>query len=196
MPTMDSIIVSANSSGLLDLFLPFNNEYVTTFDTTSYQCVSYKKSIHQGSFQQKLICQWNDDNQTFEYRKLGVVSRKDLHHNIFSLLARVKTVPADSIDTKWFYTEHEGGSYRSRFLSAGSTLLNINQDSVECVHYRLDLLPYETKNIKVLDQTDYFSRNITHQNGIRQIWVDHKNDEIIQASLALSNIPIFIRKNP
>lgn len=191
----DTINVTAQSTGLLDMFFPFDYEFETVFDPETYLFTSYDKSIRQGSFKQKLHCKWNSEGKQFEYRKYDAVSRYDIHHNIFSLLTRAYTEPSDQLDTKWFYLEHEGRSYRARYLWAGLENVAIGQDSVQCDHYRLDILPTENPFVKILDQTDYFSRNITHQNGVRQLWVDQKNSqEIIRASFTLSGIPILLRK--
>ncbi len=194
-PSPDSMKVYAKSTGLVDLLFPFNNEYITRFDTVSYQCLSYNKSIKQGSFTQKLRGKWNETAKQFEYKKLGFVLRDEAHHSIFSFLARTKTEPSEQLDTKWFFLEHEGTSYRVRLLLAGSANIPVSGDSVSCDHYRLDMIRSENPSVKILDQTDYFSRNITHQNGVRQVWVDQqKSQEIIQASLILSGIPIQLRK--
>ncbi len=196
-PTSDSMSVRATSTGIVDIIFPFDNDYITTFDSTTYACTSYRKSVKQGTFEQKLTCVWDESSHEFNYKKYDRVSREEKHHNIFSLFSRVHHTPLSELDTKWFLMEHEGSSFRARFLWADSMNLFVGSDSISSNHFRLDVFPANKKNVKILDQTDYFSRNITHQKGVRQLWVERGVDKhILQASFTLSGIPIKIQMKP
>jgi len=196
-PTPDSMYVHAKSTGIVDIIIPFDNNYITTFDSTAYACTSYRKSIKQKTFDQKLTCVWDESSHEFNYKKHMRVSRKEKHHNIFSLFRRAQYTPINELDTKWFLMEHEGSSFRARFLWADSMNLFVGSDSISSNHFRLDVFPANKKNVKILDQTEYFSRNITHQKGVRQLWVERGGDKhILQASFTLSGIPIKIQMKP
>ena len=76
----------------------------------------------------------------------------------------------------------------SRLLWADSINVWAGNDSILCDHYRLDIDSTENK-IKLLDQTDYFSENITRSNLIKQLWVEKSGErKIIQASVQMSRL--------
>ena len=107
---------------------------------------------------------------------------------IFTLLARVSRQKAKDLDTKWYQMEHEGELFRARLLWADSINVWTGNDSIFCDHYRLDIDSTENK-IKILDQTDYFSENITQSNLIKQLWVEKSGEKkIIQASAQISGL--------
>ena len=84
--------------------------------------------------------------------------------------------------------EHEGELFRLRLLWADSINVWAGNDSILCDHYRIDTDSTENK-IKILDQTDYFSENITQSNLIKQLWVEKSGEKkIIQASAQMSGL--------
>jgi hypothetical protein len=95
---------------------------------------------------------------------------------------------AKDLDTKWYQMEHEGELFRARLLWADSINVWTGNDSIFCDHYRMDIDSTENK-IKILDQTDYFSENITQSNLIKQLWIEKSGEKkIIQASAQISGL--------
>ena len=53
----------------------------------------------------------------------------------------------------------------------------------------LEIIQKLENKIKILDQTDYFSENITRSNLIKQLWVEKSGErKIIQASVQMSRL--------
>jgi len=183
----ESIQITTKSIGLMNYLWPFDNQYKTTFDTVTYGIRSYEKKIHQGEFKQKLKGVWIPEQKGILYDK-SLVMRPGDCQTIFTILTRVSKQKADKLDTIWYPMEHEGGLFKARLLWADSINVWAGNDSILCDHYRLDIDSTENK-IKILDQTDYFSENITQSNLIKQLWVEKSGErKIIQASVQMSRL--------
>ena len=183
----ESIQISTKSTGPINYLWPFDNLYKTTFDTVTYGIRLYEKKIHQGEFKQKLGGVWIPGQRGVLYGTT-LVGRPNDCQTIFTLLAQVSRQKAKDIDTKWYSMEHEGELFRARLLWADSINVWTGNDSILCDHYRLDIDSTENK-IKILDQTDYFSENITQSNLIKQLWVEKSGEKkIIQASAQMSGL--------
>jgi hypothetical protein len=190
-PSKDQIIISAHSVGIIDYFFPFKNDYITTYDTLSYGLRSYKKVIHQGEFKQRVSGLWNDETGEFEYKKHDSITLPDSCMNIFIFLEKLSRTPDSLIDTQWFPLEHEGNYFKTRVLLADTDQVKLNNDSILCNHFRLDLMP-ENELKKMFDQTDYFSQNIIHPEAVKQIWVEKKSPgQIVKASVKSGFITVI-----
>ncbi|HJL79289.1 MAG TPA: hypothetical protein QF355_08320 [Candidatus Marinimicrobia bacterium] len=185
----ESIQISTKSTGPINYLWPFDNLYKTTFDTVTYGIRLYEKKIHQGEFKQKLGGVWIPGQRGVLYGTT-LVGRPNDCQTIFTLLAQVSRQKAKDIDTKWYSMEHEGELFRARLLWADSINVWTGNDSILCDHYRLDIDSTENK-IKILDQTDYFSENITRSDLIKQLWIKKSGEKkIIQASAQISGLAI------
>mgnify|MGYP004061625121 CR=1 FL=1 len=183
----ESIQISTKSTGLINYFWPFDNLYKTTFDTVTYGIRFYEKKIHQGEFKQKLKGMWMPEQRGVLY-ETSLARRPNDCQTIFTILALVSRQKAKDLDTKWYQMEHEGELFNARLLWADSINVWTGNDSILCDHYRLDIDSTENK-IKILDQTDYFSENITRSNLIKQLWVEKSGEKkIIQASAQISGL--------
>ena len=186
----ENISITALSSGLIEYFYPFKNDYHTSFDTLTFGIRSYKKTVKQGDFKQRLYGKWDSSTEEFTYDNFDSFKRADSCMTIFTLLERLNRENPEKLDTKWFPIEHEGSLYRSRVLLAGTEKILINGDSIVSNHLRLDLIP-DDREIKMLDRSDYFSQNITHSESIKQIWVERKpSGKILKASVKIGPITI------
>ena len=85
----------------MDYIWPHDNEYTTHYDTTNFGLRHFSKKIKQGSFSQKLSCDFDHDNNTLTYNG-KTVSVPDSIQTIFTMLARATIDSIEYIDTKWF----------------------------------------------------------------------------------------------
>ena len=175
-PENDKLYITARSTGLIDYFFPFRNDYNTSFDTSSYEIRHCKKIIRQGEFKQKLSGKWDASSNKVVYEKLGSFQRPDSCMNLFTFFARLNR-------------EH-GDLFKSRVLIADRVKMEFDGDSILCNHFRLDLIP-SNNQIKMLDRSDYFSQNITRPEAIKQIWVEQKTPgRIMEASVKIGPITV------
>ncbi|HIB73394.1 MAG TPA: hypothetical protein EYO50_05680 [Candidatus Marinimicrobia bacterium] len=78
--------------------------------------------------------------------------------------------------------DHEGCSYRGRFLWSDTVTIKAMDKDILCDHFRLDLIPNEDDEC-LLEKSDYFMKNIVAENTVRQLWVEKNNNKrIIKAS--------------
>ena len=85
---------------------------------------------------------------------------------------------------------HEGASYRARFLWAGTETVDINDVDIICDHYRLDI--EETDGVSInISPWDYFTDHVASDGALRQIWVE-QNDKrrIIKATVSIYGMTI------
>ena len=189
-PENDKLYITARSSGLINYFFPFRNDYNTSFDTSSYEIRHCKKIIRQGEFKQRLSGKWDASSNKVVYEKLGSFQRPDSCMNLFTFFARLNREHGDLLDTQWFPVEHEGSLFKSRVLIADRVKMEFDGDSILCNHFRLDLIP-SNNQIKMLDRSDYFSQNITRPEAIKQIWVEKKiPGRIMEASVKIGPITV------
>ncbi len=165
----DSLSFAVKSTGVIDAIWPFENTYDVIVDS-QYLVQSFEKHISQKSFKSTYRQIWDGKSTVYTIDKKDTLERKSSMVNIFSLLAMVQNLDQESMDTKWFQMDHEGEIYRARFLWADSNKIFVNNDSLRCDHYRLDLVKGEGGR-KVLDPSDYFMENITMPDMVRQLWI-------------------------
>ncbi len=175
------ITFNTESIGILDYIWPHDNNYTTHYDTTNFGLRHFSKKIKQGSFKQKLSCDFNRNDSTLTYND-NTVHVSDSVQTIFTLLARITVDSLEYIDTKWFPMDHEGCSYRGRFLWSDTVTVKVMDKDILCDHFRLDLIPNKD-NECLLEKSDYFMKNIVAENTVRQLWVEKNNNKrIIKAS--------------
>ena len=175
------ITFNTESIGILDYIWPHDNNYTTHYDTTNFGLRHFSKKIKQGSFKQKLSCDFNRNDSTLTYND-NTVHVSDSVQTIFTLLARITVDSLEYIDTKWFPMDHEGCSYRGRFLWSDTVTVKVMDKDILCDHFRLDLIPNEDDEC-LLEKSDYFMKNIVAENTVRQLWVERNNNKrIIKAS--------------
>ena len=175
------ITFNTESIGILDYIWPHDNNYTTHYDTTNFGLRHFSKKIKQGSFKQKLSCDFNRNDSTLTYND-NTVHVSDSVQTIFTLLARITVDSLEYIDTKWFPMDHEGCSYRGRFLWSDTVTVKVMDKDILCDHFRLDLIPNKD-NECLLEKFDYFMKNIVAENTVRQLWVEKNNNKrIIKAS--------------
>ena len=175
------IAFKTESIGIMDYIWPHDNSYTTHYDTTNFGLRHFSKKIKQGNFKQKLSCDFNLDDSTLIYDG-NTVLVPDSVQTIFTLLARITVDPLESIDTKWFPMDHEGCSYRGRFLWSDTVTVKAMDKDILCDYFRLDLIPNED-NECLPEKSDYFMKNIVSENTVRQLWVEKNNNKrIIKAA--------------
>ena len=175
------IAFKTESIGIMDYIWPHDNSYTTHYDTTNFGLRHFSKKIKQGNFKQKLSCDFNHGDSTLIYDG-NTVSVPDSVQTIFTMLARITIDPLEYIDTKWFTMDHEGCSYRGRFLWSDTVTVKVMDKDILCDHFRLDLIPNED-NECLLEKSDYFMKNIVAENAVRQLWVEKNNNKrIIKAT--------------
>ena len=189
-PENDKLYITARSTGLIDYFFPFRNDYNTSFDISSYGIRHYKKIVRQGEFKQRFSGKWDSSLNEIVYDKFDSFQRADSCMTIFTFLARISREPGGLIDTQWFTMEHEGNLFKSRVLIADTVKIKSSGNTILCNHFRLDLIP-SNNQIKMLDRSDYFSQNITRPEAIKQIWVEQKPPgRIMEASVKIGPITV------
>ena len=175
------IAFKTESIGIMDYIWPHDNSYTTHYDTTSFGLRHFSKNIKQGNFKQKLSCDFNRDDSTLIYDD-NTVAVPDSVQTIFTLLARIAVDSLKYIDTKWYPMDHEGCSYRGRFLWSDTVTVKVMDKDILCDHFRLDLIPIEDNECS-LEESDYFMKNIVEENTVRQLWVEKNNNKrIIKAA--------------
>ena len=175
------ITFNTESIGIMDYIWPHDNNYTTHYDTTNFGLRHFSKKIKQGNFKQKLSCDFNRNDSTLTYDD-NTVRVPDSVQTIFTLLARITVDSLEYIDTKWFPMDHEGCSYRGRFLWSDTVTIKAMDKDILCDHFRLDLIPNEDDEC-LLEKSDYFMKNIVAENTVRQLWVEKNNNKrIIKAS--------------
>ena len=183
------IAFKTESIGIMDYIWPHENIYTTHYDTTNFGLRHFSKKIKQGGFKQKLSCDFNHDDSTLIYDG-SAVRVTDSVQTIFTLLARITIDSLEYIDTKWFPMDHEGCSYRGRFLWSDTVTVRAMDKYILCDHFRLDLIPNED-NECLLEKSDYFMKNIVAENTVRQLWVEKNNNKrIIKASAKVSGLTL------
>ena len=183
------ITFNTESIGIMDYIWPHDNNYTTHYDTTNFGLRHFSKKIKQGSFKQKLSCDFNRDDSTLIYDG-KTVHVPDSVQTIFTLLARITVDSLEYIDTKWFPMDHEGCSYRGRFLWSDTVTVKAMDKDILCDHFRLDLIPNED-NECLLEKSDYFMKNIVAENTVRQLWVEKNNNKrIIKASAKVHGLTL------
>ncbi len=189
----NSIQFSIKSTNLLEFFLKFDNTYFTTFDTTNYNVMNFKKIIKQD----KKVTSFAklDSLNNIVYNNKDKIKLPVNSKNFFTLILMIQEESYNLIDTKWFNYEHQGNTGKARFLWADSSFVFYNKDSVLCDHYRLDIKLKKPIN-SIINNPDYFMDNIIKENNIIEFWVSKETTKrVIASKIKFNTIPIPIYVN-
>ena len=175
--------------GMFHYIWPVDNHYFTQYDSISFGIRQYTKTIHQGSYKGELNCTFEPNGSQLNYNRQSV-DVVDSVQNIFTLLARVSYQSVEYLDTKWYPMNHEGASYRARFVWAGNETVDINDVDIVCDHYRLDIEEIDGPSIQVTPD-DYFTDHVASTDALRQIWVEQSGKRrIIKASVSIYGMTV------
>ncbi len=179
--TAETIFFSARSHGVLDFIWPFQNEYETTFMPGTFTVKEYEKTVRQGATDFTLACA-KDEAGIYTWTGGDTLRRPQGIENIFSLLARVQSLPVSEIDTKWYVLDHEGKTIRARLLWADSVRVYARSDSISCDYYRLDIKQMPGGK-QISEEQDYFMKYIPDADLVRQLWVEKRKPHRIVKAL-------------
>ena len=166
------------TNDLFSYIFSLDNSYKTRFDPDSFQMLQYEKTIRQSNFDQDITISWDSTEQAYQYQKI-VYHHPANTHNIFSLLMRAQSMDWQALDTQWWFLDHEGAFYRSRFLWIDSTEVDVDHETFMTDHYRIDLIERLEENQHLVDTTDIFTWGITLENCVRQIWIERGGERRI-----------------
>ena len=183
------------SRGVADLLFPAKNNYLTNYDSSTFFLEKYNYDINQLDFDIVYDAQ-TDSSYNLIYNKKDTLFLENSVHNFFTLISILETKNTSSFDTKWFNYESIGELGRARFIWSDSTNIFVNNDSIMCDHYRLDIDIPDREN-SLFEQVDYLSSYLDQNNQVKEIWVSKKKKKIILMKIKLSpfNIDIKIVEN-
>ncbi len=182
------------SRGITDLIWPTNNNYYTSFDSTTFSMKSWGKNIKQGIYKSSLDAKFDPIDNVLKYGKESIQTVEPMY-TIFTMLAMVQTLPYDILDTKWFPYEHQGKIGEARFLWSDSSMVWAGKDSIMCDHYRMDINILDS-TFSIQREEDYFMKNIIDENYIKELWVKRKKKrEIIKARVKNNWVTFIARTN-
>ena len=188
----NKINFSVQTVGLINLIWPTENQYAVTYNSSHFGLLNYKKKIKQGTNKYKLTAKYYPEDSTLHYEQTTLKRVPEIQ-TIFTLLAQVQKEPIDAIDTKWFPMDHDGQLFSARLLWADTSTITIEDSSIICNHYRLDIKAEEDVT-SLHEQSDYFMNNIVAPEAVRQLWVEKSGRRrIIQASVKIYGINIVAR---
>ena len=192
--TMDEnkINFSVQTVGLINLIWPTENQYAVTYNSSHFGLLNYEKKIKQGTNKYKLTAKYYPEDSTLHYEQTTLKRVPEIQ-TIFTLLAQVQKEPIDAIDTKWFPMDHDGQLFSARLLWADTSTITIEDSSIICNHYRLDIKAEEDVT-SLHEQSDYFMNNIVAPEAVRQLWIEKSGRRrIIQASVKIYGINIVAK---
>ena len=188
----NKINFSVQTVGLINLIWPTENQYAVTYNSSHFGLLNYEKKIKQGTNKYKLTAVYYPEDSTLHYEQTTLKRVPEIQ-TIFTLLAQVQKEPIDAIDTKWFPMDHDGQLFSARLLWADTSTITIEDSSIICNHYRLDIKAEEDVT-SLHEQSDYFMNNIVAPEAVRQLWVEKSGRRrIIQASVKIYGINIVAR---
>ena len=188
----NKINFSVQTVGLINLIWPTENQYAVTYNSSHFGLLNYEKKIKQGTNKYKLAAAHYPEDSTLHYEQTTLKRVPEIQ-TIFTLLAQVQKEPIDAIDTKWFPMDHDGQLFSARLLWADTSTITIEDSSIICNHYRLDIKAEEDVT-SLHEQSDYFMNNIVAPEAVRQLWVEKSGRRrIIQASVKIYGISIVAR---
>jgi len=180
----ESINFKAKTEGLMDYIWSVNNNYYTEYNPKNYGIRKYSKSIYQGSFLGDINCNYNLSKLNLDCGEY-IYDVDGSIQNIFTLLALLSKENKKDFDSKWFEINHDGHSYKARFLFVKEDYIFINNFNILCNQFKLEIKKNNIDDIK-LSPPDYFMDHIVSDDAIRQLWVEKKSDtKIIKASVNL-----------
>ena len=183
----------SKTNGLMDYLWSVENYYYTEFDSVSFGIKNYYKSIKQGDYIGELNCSYDSINKTLLCNDKTINNQGSVQ-NIFTLLALVADKDKSFHDAKWFNINHEGLKYRARFLFINYENIKVNNNSVVCNNFRLDIEKKQIDNIRFYPH-DYFTDHIIDNDAIRQIWVEKNGNKIIKASISIYGLDVIAKIN-
>ncbi|MGY8786701.1 MAG: hypothetical protein ACKVH5_00215 [Fidelibacterota bacterium] len=185
----DSVSLTFETVGIIDMILPSKNTYVTHFDSLHFGLKSFLKMINQEDMKQFALITL--ENGLLTYKKKSRV-RTDSIQTIFTMFARLTRQSKESIDTKWFNLDHEGKQIRGRFLWAGTETIKVGNTNILCDKFRMDIESIDETN-GFFEKTDRLMNYITDFEKVRQIWVERKgNRRIIKGTMTAYGFPYDI----
>ena len=188
----NKINFSVQTVGLINLIWPTENQYAVTYNSSHFGLLNYEKKIKQGTNKYKLTAKYYPEDSTLHYEQTTLKRVPEIQ-TIFTLLAQVQKEPIDAIDTKWFPMDHDGQLFSARLLWADTSTITIEDSSIICNHYRLDIKAEEDVT-SLHEQSDYFMNNIVAPEAVRQLWIEKSGRRrIIQASVKIYGINIVAR---
>jgi len=188
----NSIQFNVQTVGLVNIVWPTDNQYSVTYDSSHYGLINYEKIIKQGTTQFQVAAVYDSYDSVFHYEGKSLKRVPEIQ-TIFSLLARIQKESVEKMDTKWFPMDHDGKMYSARFLWADTSTLSIDNSTILCDHYRLDIKAKDYVT-STPEQSDYFMNNIISPKAIRQIWVEKYGlRRIIKASVNINGINIIAK---
>jgi len=188
----NKINFSVQTVGLINLIWPTENQYAVTYNSSHFGLLNYEKKIKQGTNKYKLTAKYYPEDSTLHYEQTTLKRVPEIQ-TIFTLLAQVQKEPIDAIDTKWFPMDHDGQLFSARLLWADTSTITIEDSSIICNHYRLDIKAEEDVT-SLHEQSDYFMNNIVAPEAVRQLWVEKSGRRrIIQASVKIYGINIVAK---
>ena len=188
----NKINFSVQTVGLINLIWPTKNQYTVTYNSSHFGLLNYEKKIKQGTNKYKLTAKYYPEDSTLHYEQTTLKRVPEIQ-TIFTLLAQVQKEPIDAIDTKWFPMDHDGQLFSARLLWADTSTITIEDSSIICNHYRLDIKAEEDVT-SLHEQSDYFMNNIVAPEAVRQLWVEKSGRRrIIQASVKIYGINIVAK---
>jgi hypothetical protein len=188
----NKINFSVQTVGLINLIWPTENQYAVTYNSSHFGLLNYEKKIKQGTNKYKLTAKYYPEDSTLHYEQTTLKRVPEIQ-TIFTLLAQVQKEPIDAIDTKWFPMDHDGQLFSARLLWADTSTITIEDSSIICNHYRLDIKAEEDVT-SLHEQSDYFMNNIVSPEAVRQLWIEKSGRRrIIQASVKIYGINIVAK---
>ena len=188
----NKINFSVQTVGLINLIWPTENQYAVTYNSSHFGLLNYEKKIKQGTNKYKLTAKYYPEDSTLHYEQTTLKRVPEIQ-TIFTLLAQVQKEPIDAIDTKWFPMDHDGQLFSARLLWADTSTITIEDSSIICNHYRLDIKAEEDVT-SLHEQSDYFMNNIVAPEAVRQLWIEKSGRRrIIQASVKIYGINIVAK---
>ena len=188
----NKINFSVQTVGLINLIWPTENQYAVTYNSSHFGLLNYEKKIKQGTNKYKLTAKYYPEDSTLHYEQTTLKRVPEIQ-TIFTLLAQVQKEPIDAIDTKWFPMDHDGQLFSARLLWADTSTITIEDSSIICNHYRLDIKAEEDVT-SLHEQSDYFMNNIVAPEAVRQLWIEKSGRRrIIQASVKIYGINVVAK---
>jgi len=185
----DSVSLTFETVGILDMIWPTINSYSTHFDSTHFGLKSFHKKIKQDDIKQSTLMKL--ENSLLKYGKESQ-NRNDSTQTMFTMFVRLARQSQETIDTKWFNLDHEGKQMRGRFLWAGTETVKIGNTNILCDNFRMDIENIDETD-GFLETTDRLMKYISDPNKVRQIWVERNgNRRIIRVTMTAYGFPYDI----
>ncbi len=186
---------TAKTRPVFDYFFAVDNSYTTWYDNKSFGMEKYSLSANQPNGDIKYELKWDDEKNQYSTSDISY-GRPEKSHNIFSLLMRARNFPWGRLDTVWWPVEHEGSSYKGRYLWVDSSDVEVGNDRISADHYRFDLREAEGNEVELTDMQDIFSWGIVLDGAVRQVWIERGGARrILRAEVNVRGITLTAELN-